>query len=225
MISTKSIPQIYSTKKPCCKVCQDAGKPENVYLSHYVKDLNGNVTCPTLLSQECRYCHKKGHTTSHCSVLKKQKEAEENLKKPPLSPPVKKNQKSEKKANVFAYLDLNSDNESESDNEQEEVNDFPELVAVAAEPKDVLEKTQTSEKKFSYASMAAKTIADYKIEQLKIQLNSSNLTPYVDKKPEVKVKKVWPALAPGQKKSWAQIEDESSSDEEDEEFDEENSAW
>lgn len=86
MISTKSRPQIYSAKKACCKVCQDAGKPENIYSTHYVKDLNGNITCPTLLSQECRYCHKKGHTTSHCSTLKKQKEIEENLKKPPLSP-------------------------------------------------------------------------------------------------------------------------------------------
>jgi hypothetical protein len=215
MISTKSRPQIYSTKKPCCKVCQDAGKPENVYLSHYVKDLTGTVTCPTLLSQECRYCHKKGHTTSHCSMLKKQKEVEENMKKPPLSP-VKKTQKTEKKANVFAYLDMNSDNESET--EEQTVDEFPELVA---EPKDVIEKTQNFEKKFSYASMAAKTVADYKIEQLK----ETKVTPYVDKKLEVRIKKVWPALAPGQKKSWAQIEDESSSDEEEEEFDEENSAW
>jgi len=214
MISTKTKSQIYSTKKPCCKVCQDAGKPENEYLSHYVKDLNGNVTCPTLLSQECRYCHKKGHTTSHCSTLKKQKEVEENLKKSPLSP-VKKQAPVQKKTNVFAYLDMNSDDESEP--EQTVIDEFPELIA---EPKELLEKTQNFEKKFSYASMAAKTVADYKIEQLK----ETNLTPYVDKKLEVKIKKVWPALAPGQKKSWAQIEDESS-DEEEEEFDEENSAW
>ena len=69
--------QIYSAKKPCCKVCLDAGKTEKEYSSHYVKDLNGNVLCPTLLSQECRFCHRKGHTTSHCSTLKKQKESEE----------------------------------------------------------------------------------------------------------------------------------------------------
>ena len=213
MISTKSRPQIYSTNKPCCKVCQDAGKPENIYLSHYVKDLSGNVTCPTLLSQECRYCHKKGHTTSHCSILKKQKEVEENMKKPPLSP-FKKTQKTEKKANVFAYLDMTSDDEDET----EKVVEFPELAA--PEAKDLFEKLKYEPPKVSYASMAAKTVADYKVEQLK----ESNVTPYVDKKLEVKIKKVWPALAPGQKKSWAQIEDESS-DEEEEEFDEENSAW
>lgn len=215
MISTKSRPQIYSAKKACCKVCQDAGKPENVYSTHYVKDLNGNITCPTLLSQECRYCHKKGHTTSHCSTLKKQKEIEENLKKPPLSPN-KKKAPVEKKANVFAYLDMNSDDD-ESDDEKE-AEQFPELVV--SEPKDAFEKVKTEPKKISYASMAAKTEIEYKIEQLK----ESNVTPYVDKKLEVKIKKVWPTLAPGQKKSWAQIEDESS-DEEDEEFDEENSAW
>ena len=182
-MNSKSInkSQINTARKPCCKVCQDAGKPENVYLSHYVKDLNGNVTCPTLLSQECRYCHKNGHTTSHCSALKKQKEQEENMKKPPLSPQ-KKESVAPKKVNVFAYDD-------ESDKEQEQ---FPQLVA--AQPKDPFEKEKNTPKKFSYASIAAKP----------------------EKKPEVKIKKVWPVLAQGQKKSWIQMEDEGSSDEEEE---------
>jgi hypothetical protein len=198
-MNSKSInkSQVNTARKACCKVCQDAGKPENVYLSHYVKDLNGNVTCPTLLSQECRYCHKTGHTTSHCSALKKQKEFEENSRKPPLSP-VKKEAVA-KKANVFAYLDMSSDDESDKEQEQ-----FPELVA--AQPKDPFEKTKNTPKKFSYASMAAKP----------------------EPKPEVKIKKVWPVLAPGQKKSWAQMEDESSSDEEEEDISslaEDNSAW
>jgi len=167
-------------------VCQDAGKPESVYLTHYVKDLNGNVTCPTLLTQECRYCHKNGHTTSHCSALKKQKEQEENMRKPPLSPQ-KKEASAPKKANVFAYLEMNSDDESDKEQEQ-----FPQLVV--AQPKDPFEKEKNTPKKFSYASIAAKP----------------------EKKPEVKIKKVWPVLAPGQKKSWAQMDDEGSSDEEEE---------
>jgi hypothetical protein len=174
-----------------------------------VKDLNGNVTCPTLLSQECRYCHKKGHTTSHCSVLKKQKEQEENARKPPLSPQ-KKEASAPKKANVFAYLDMNSDDESDKEQEQ-----FPQLVA--AQPKDPFEKAKNTPKKFSYASMAAKP----------------------EPKPEVKIKKVWPVLPAGQKKSWAQMDDEGSSDEEEEDNEyfedpfednisslaEDNSAW
>ncbi len=216
MISN-SKPQIYSAKKPCCKVCQDAGKQESVYTSHYVKDLNGNVTCPTLLSQECRYCHKKGHTTSHCSVLKKQKEQQENSRKPPLSP-VKKEASEPKKANVFAYLDMNSDDESETEQQDQ----FPQLVA--SEPKDPFEKEKKNQKKISYASMAAKTETEYKIEQIK----QTNLTPtpFVEKKIKDKMKNFWPTLAPGQKKSWAQIEDEGSSDEEEEQFEvEDNSAW
>jgi hypothetical protein len=197
--------QIYSARKPCCKVCVDAGKTEKEYSSHYVKDLNGNVTCPTLLSQECRFCKKKGHTTSHCATLKKQKESEENSRRPPLSP-TKKEAPPSKKSNVFAYLEMNSD---ESDDEAEE---FPELVA--AEPKDPFKKEASAPKKFSYASMASKTQAEYKIEQLKV---TNTPPPIVDKKLSVKIKKEWPALAPGQKKSWVQMCDEDSSDEEEEE--------
>jgi len=148
-----------------------------------VKDLNGNVTCPTLLNQECRYCHQKGHTTSHCSALKKQKEYEENSRKPPLSPQ-KKEAVAPKKANVFAYLDMSSDDESDKEQEQ-----FPQLVA--AQPKDPFEKKKNTPKQFSYASMAAKPEA----------------------KPKVKSQKVWPVLPAGQKKSWVQIADEGSSDE------------
>jgi hypothetical protein len=58
-------------KKPYCKVCQDAGKTEKEYTSHYVRtlpDRNGktNVTCPTLLSTTCNQCGKIGHTTKFC---------------------------------------------------------------------------------------------------------------------------------------------------------------
>lgn len=54
-----------------CKVCMDANKPKSVYSTHRVKQ-NGVVVCPTLLSQECRYCHKKGHTVKFCPVLEKE---------------------------------------------------------------------------------------------------------------------------------------------------------
>ena len=59
--------------KPFCKVCHDAGKPENVYTSHFVKDKQGpegKVACPYLLSLTCTYCKKKeGHTAKHCPNL------------------------------------------------------------------------------------------------------------------------------------------------------------
>jgi len=65
-----------SQKKTFCKVCFDAGKSEQEYTSHYLKDRPGpigNVVCPTLLSTECRYCHEHGHFKSHCPVLEERK--------------------------------------------------------------------------------------------------------------------------------------------------------
>lgn len=59
-----------------CKVCQDAGKTEKEYTSHFTRaapDVNAKITCPTLLAQQCRYCEKLGHTVKYCTVLQKQK--------------------------------------------------------------------------------------------------------------------------------------------------------
>ena len=56
-----------------CKVCHDAGRPKSEYTSHFVKDKKGpggKVVCPLLLNQECRYCHKKGHTPKECPEIK-----------------------------------------------------------------------------------------------------------------------------------------------------------
>ena len=51
-----------------CKVCMDAGKSVDEYTSHWVKDREGNVICPTLLNQKCLVCGKCGHTTSYCKT-------------------------------------------------------------------------------------------------------------------------------------------------------------
>lgn len=54
-----------------CKVCESAGKSEKEVKSHYPKNRDGFTVCPTLLSQECRYCNKKGHTVKYCTIKKK----------------------------------------------------------------------------------------------------------------------------------------------------------
>ena len=64
-----------------CKVCKDAGKKETVYTSHWVRDAagpTGKIVCPTLLTQECRYCKEKGHTPKHCpkNEIKKKTQTE-----------------------------------------------------------------------------------------------------------------------------------------------------
>ena len=81
-----------SVAKKFCKVCQDAGKSESEYTSHFVRDSpgpNGKVICPTLLSQNCRGCGINGHTYKYCPSIKqnmkedrreqKWKQAEEKL--------------------------------------------------------------------------------------------------------------------------------------------------
>jgi hypothetical protein len=68
-----------------CKVCFDAGKTEEEYTSHYVRDQpgpQGVVVCPHLLSISCRYCKNKGHTPKGCPVLKAKNENEEETTKP-----------------------------------------------------------------------------------------------------------------------------------------------
>lgn len=74
-----------NSKKPFCKVCFDAKKPESEYTSHRVRSLpdrNGNtvVTCPVLAATECRYCYQLGHTTKFCSILEENKKKTEKAK-------------------------------------------------------------------------------------------------------------------------------------------------
>jgi hypothetical protein len=64
---------IKTLNMPFCKFCKDSGKTPREFNSHYPKDKpgkEGKVVCPTILSNECRYCRAKGHAKSHCPVLK-----------------------------------------------------------------------------------------------------------------------------------------------------------
>jgi hypothetical protein len=106
-----------TTKGPFCKVCFDTGKPESVYTSHYVRDVPGEsgvVVCPTLLDIQCRYCKKRGHTTSKCPILKKK-----GIKAPAPSlmlPEVANNERLRLKNirnNSFGELAYNSDDDED----------------------------------------------------------------------------------------------------------------
>jgi hypothetical protein len=110
---------VQQTKKPYCKVCFDAGKPESEYSSHWVRTLpdrsgKTTVTCPTLLNTECRYCYQSGHTTKFCKVLEKQNKGRERAEKAE-TVAKKTNQaapKEKKPSSVFAGL-MDSDSEDE----------------------------------------------------------------------------------------------------------------
>ena len=70
----KTTTQQQTTPQPFCKVCHDA--KQTGYNTHFVKDLDGNVTCPYLLSLNCSYCRNPGHTVKYCSVLETRKQNE-----------------------------------------------------------------------------------------------------------------------------------------------------
>lgn len=117
-MSTKSTTK--STTKPFCKVCHDAGKLESEYTSHYVRSLpdrNGHtmVTCPTLLSTECRYCGNYGHTTKFCSIAanKNQKQNQAQNYKQREMPKKTTTANNPKNVSKFAVL-----NDSDSEDEE-----------------------------------------------------------------------------------------------------------
>jgi hypothetical protein len=112
---------VQATKKPYCKVCFDAGKPESEYTSHWVRtlpDRNGKttVTCTTLLNTECRYCYQTGHTTKFCKVLEKQNKDRERAEKAETATKKTKQvaPKEKKSTSVFAGL-MDSDSEEEEE--------------------------------------------------------------------------------------------------------------
>lgn len=122
-----------SSKKPFCKVCHDAGKPESVYTSHCVKTYNiktgkTDTTCPTLLALECRYCWKLGHTVKFCPVLEQNKKMdverardrarEQYHAQAQQQAPA---QIQNKPKNAFAALDEDSDDEQQQVQAKQEV--------------------------------------------------------------------------------------------------------
>ncbi len=146
-------------KTPSCKVCQDAGKPENIVSSHYVKNFEGKIICPTLLGQNCKYCKKQGHTVRYCPDTNKNASSMCVVK----SPPVKAKKTVKPPQNLYSNLEVSS-SESEGESEDE--------------------------------------------------------TPVIQIKPEVTVKPVATVIPevtvkPTIRKTWAQLQAESSSDEDD----------
>ena len=129
--------QKLSVKKPYCKVCHDAGKQESEYTSHYVRtlpDRNGNtvVTCPTLLSIECRFCFQKGHTIKFCQILlSKKKNEDRSIRKKEYTTFVDKRNlnNSKKQPNPRNSFNLLNNIEEEREEEKQSLRDvdFPEL--------------------------------------------------------------------------------------------------
>jgi hypothetical protein len=206
-------------KKPFCKVCQDAGKPESEYTSHYVRSLpdkqgRTTVTCPTLLATECRYCYKLGHTTKFCNVLASNKKAEEKaysqakyrekIEKVEAKTPVRKLKP------TFAVLAESSDSDVETKEVSKPtetiIEEYPTLGAPVAVQSEAPAIT-------GWAAVAAKTTTQYQNEKYEQQLIEKSIKrvsiPPVLKKPIVVQKKRWA--------DWTDTEDEEEDEEEEEE--------
>ena len=109
--------------KKYCKVCHDAGKSETEYTSHFIRenrDPCSKVVCPTLLSLECRYCSKKGHTVKYCKLLEKDKIAEARQTKSSITNTKPKSQEKYKQPNnMFSNLESDSEDEEQEQDVKE----------------------------------------------------------------------------------------------------------
>ena len=118
-----------------CKVCQDAGKPEVIYRSHFTRetrDPNSRITCPTLLALECRYCYKAGHTVKYCKVLKdknnQEQKQQQQANKPKSKPEPQTTAKKPKSSNPYVCLDSDSEEEETQQLNTKPIEPFPQLV-------------------------------------------------------------------------------------------------
>ncbi len=108
-------------RKPYCKVCHDAGKPESEYTNHYVRSLpdrqgNTKITCPTLLNTECRYCYELGHTAKFCPAIAARKKTEERAHREEerkMREQQKPSQKVKAPTNAYNALYIDSDDEED----------------------------------------------------------------------------------------------------------------
>lgn len=184
-----------------CKVCHDAGKSEAEYRSHFTRetrDPSSKVCCPTLLSLECRYCFKSGHTVKYCSVLKenenKKKYEEYSARRTESAKKAEVKPKGKSTNNVFACLD--SDSEEEVVIQKPVKEEFPVLAAPA------LIRTQSVST--NYAAALSKPAAPKAVVAAPV--------PVVDAKPEAKaapwVSGVQKASAMKSWADWSDSEDE-----------------
>jgi len=203
--------------KPYCAHCFNLGKPESAYTSHFIRstpDPKSPVVCPELLSTECRYCFKTGHTTGKCPVLAERKVAEEReAKQKERDARLKQQQEQQQKQTAvkkqatkgkFAALES-----SEDDSEDEMTLKVTAKVSNKKMPtKSVV--VETFEEKFpalptkpkassvapalsNYAGMAAKSKSEYEDEQfLKAKMTKRVEMPTLKRNTNIQERQVFP---------------------------------
>ena len=195
-----------------CKVCMDANKPKSVYSTHRVKQ-NGVVVCPTLLSQECKYCHKKGHTVKFCATLKKENERKEKQLAEGSADNQKKTQRVEFKdpictVNRFKVL-----------GEQEEWNETVCLTDMIAPALDEIPHVKDAYPALCTTTTVIAPVLGGYATALKTPTPLKTKTqPKIQDKTKTEThKKLFATYDPTQKKSWANCPSDDEDDEDDEE--------
>lgn len=134
-----------NSNKKYCKVCHDAGKSESEYTSHFTRaspEPNSKVICPTLLSLECRYCSKKGHTVKYCKTLEKDKKASFRQKEEQKEKSNTTTVTTNKSNNMFDNLD---DYDDDLDDDFDEEIRYPEPVLKTSYASILLSQPSVSE--------------------------------------------------------------------------------
>jgi len=219
-MNASSNKQVYKT---FCKVCQDSGKSEKEYTNHNVRDARGNTCCPTLLSQECRNCYQRGHTSKYCQMQSRQSVAPREERPVATRPaPVKQEQvkqeqvkqvKNQRQKNVYMCFDSDSDGEDSCNSEKEKEKQYGKTI-----PAPVLkEDLKTAQKQvLNYGKIIAIAPEIVKKEEVAAYIKETSKV--------TKIAKIVVAHAPMQAPfRWADCDSDSEGDEE--EYEEDNSAW
>lgn len=206
--------------KPYCKVCHDAGKCEADFTSHWVKTKpgpDGVVVCPTLLAQECRYCHESGHTPSCCKKLERdnrerakqdrERERGKRIEAVRIEAAKKPQTQAAKFGGGFAALGFDSSDSDESPRARPQpVEAFPALCSASRS----LLLDSATPAAGSYASMATKSKVQFELEQSKkenerLRVQMVALGKSVTKAPR--------PCVPASRMNWADMDSDSSDDE------------
>ena len=158
-----------------CKVCKDAGKPESEYTTHFVKNNEGKVICPTLLSLNCKYCQKPGHTISHCQILQSKNKANEKVKRreeyaAKSQIKSRSSSKVQQQKSKFGFELLEDDDEIMEEQSTNEQIEYPQLCYDALPIIPQVHAGGTT-----YASMAAKSIEEFENEQFERKMKENSL--------------------------------------------------
>ncbi len=204
-----------------CKVCQDAGKSESEYLSHFTRetpDPNSKVVCPTLLALQCRFCSKNGHTVKYCPSLKEKektaKKAERTVSY--INHSIKAEQKTKKGSNnSFLCLDCDSDEEQKVSKPQPKVvlkENFPQLCATSKCAPVVTTRNYASALAMPAAVPEAKVVPVVKA----VEPKAVTFSDYMDTATVATASDSWATRKPkyASQMNWAAMEDDDDDDEE-----------